>query len=357
MRRLRRPTRLATALLAGLLASSAPALAVSPTATSAPPGAQSHSDPCNPDDLVTVTAAGTIDPGGTDTTWSVQYGPTPAYGAQTTPQTATAANGAVDVTAALPAMTPGTLHYRLVASGAGMSTSTDQSVTTTLSSCPAPEVQAELVIGQADSSGPEPTYCLGGASADYFAVMTAGVTPAFTFSDPTLVAGSAAFEYGPTTAYGSVTPAITIPWQAGAPVPVSIRVDNLTQTVHYALVLTDPAGTQLVGPDTTQLFPTLACTAKLGTTTTRTIGWTLVHTRRGSRAIVIRYRPPCAVGRPTIRVVVARTRATITVGVVATYRVDGPCAKPPAHVTRTVNLGASLHHRHLVHRKTNATSF
>jgi hypothetical protein len=359
MRRTRRRAALVVALGAcmAVVTSPSPALAVPPTATTGPPVTQSHDDGCNPDDLVTVTAGGTVDPGSADSTWYVEYGPTAAYGSQTTPQSAPAADGVIGVMTVLPPAAPGTLHYRVVASSAnGPSTGTDEAVSTVAQDCPPPQVEAEVAFAQDDTSGPEFDFCAPGAGPDFFVNMTAAATPIESFSDPTLSTGSAAFEYGPTSAYGSVTPIVPVPWQARTASSIAIRVDNLTQTVHYALILTDPAGTTLVGPDTVQQLGLATCASKLGTTTTATIPWTLVRIKRGSRSIVIRYRPPCSVGAAIVGIVARRSGNRITVGVIATYTLDGPCTTRAAMVTKTVKLPATLRHRHLVHLITPATS-
>jgi phosphodiesterase/alkaline phosphatase D-like protein len=62
-----------------------------------------------------ATVAGTVDPNGLSTSWFVEYGTTTAYGSKTTTRDAGNGTNAVDVSADLSGLTPGTTyHYRVV---------------------------------------------------------------------------------------------------------------------------------------------------------------------------------------------------------------------------------------------------
>lgn len=79
-----------------------------------------------------ATLTGAVDPRGQSTTYYFQWGTTAAYGSQTSPASAGAANTTTRVSAAIAALAPGTTyHYRIVASsGSGTSAGADRTFTT-----------------------------------------------------------------------------------------------------------------------------------------------------------------------------------------------------------------------------------
>lgn len=79
---------------------------------------------------------GTVNPRGHSTSYFFRYGPTTAYGFQTSPASAGSGNGNVGVHARIFGLSPNTTyHYQLVASSSeGTSTGADQTLTTTTSS-------------------------------------------------------------------------------------------------------------------------------------------------------------------------------------------------------------------------------
>ena len=81
----------------------------------------------------TAKLNGTVNPRGSATTYTFQFGTTTSYGAQTTPVSAGAGTTANAVSATLNGLAPGTTyHYRLVATNAGGQTTTgaDRTFTT-----------------------------------------------------------------------------------------------------------------------------------------------------------------------------------------------------------------------------------
>ena len=125
------------ALFAALVAAAVAAVAVvgSLTTASAQTGAAPAATTGDTTAITQVSAkvSGTVNPNGSATTYTFQFGPTPSYGAQTTPASAGAGTTASTVNATLTGLAPGTTyHYRLVATNAsGQSTSgTDRTFTT-----------------------------------------------------------------------------------------------------------------------------------------------------------------------------------------------------------------------------------
>src|SRR3954451_20841034 len=97
------------ALLAALLA-----LAPAALAATAAPGATTG--PVSSVGSTSATVNGTVDPNGQATTWYFEYGTSTTYGSRTASSSAGSGQSALDVSAALGGLNPGTsYHYRVVA--------------------------------------------------------------------------------------------------------------------------------------------------------------------------------------------------------------------------------------------------
>ena len=200
------------ALLAVTAAAAAPPAAT--TGTVASVGARS------------AVVQGRVDPGGEDTSWYVEYGPTAAYGARSAARSAGNGTAPVDVQEQLRDLETGvTYHYRFVASnGAGSSRGADATFTTR----GAPDV----VTGAASLLGPS--------------AATVGGTV-----DPNGRSTGWWIEYGTSKRYGERTD--TRPAGAGTtPVGVSVRLTGLGagETYHFRLVAASDLG-KVAGADRT----------------------------------------------------------------------------------------------------------
>lgn len=165
-----------------------------------------------------ATVAGTVNPEGLATTWTIEYGTTTSYGSQTSSQSAGSGSADVQVSGTLSGLQPGTTyHYRLDAtSSAGSSEGADGLFTT----------------AAAPGAVTGPATVLGATSA----TLTGTVAP-------NGQATSYVFEYGTTTSYGTTTASVSA--GAGtAAVKVSASLSGLQSgaTYHYRLVATSPAG-------------------------------------------------------------------------------------------------------------------
>ena len=165
-----------------------------------------------------VSVAGSVDPNGLATTWQVEFGATVTYGSVTTSSSAGSGATAVDVSALLSGLTAGaTYHYRFVAvNSLGTTKGADATFTTT-----AP-----------------PTATTGTA--------TAVTSTSFTLAgsvDPRGRATTWVFDYGTTTAYGTVTTSRSAGSGSGT-LDVTATAGGLTPglTYHYRLVATSDAG-------------------------------------------------------------------------------------------------------------------
>ena len=180
-----------------------------------------------------TSAAGNVE-------YKFEWGPTTTYGQSATG--ASAATGAVKVAQPITGLvadtpdyeesTPGLYHYRVVATGpAGTTTGPDRTFLT----------------------NPPDTPSLSGVTASD--VSSNGVTLSAQVN-PNLGSTFYLFEYGPTTAYGSNTPALAVD-DDDAVHPVSQIVAGLTPgtTYHFRAVATNFGGTTL-GDD--QIFSTPA---------------------------------------------------------------------------------------------------
>ena len=166
-----------------------------------------------------VNIAGTFNPNGFSTTYWFEYGTTNAYGS-TYSLPDTVVSGQDTVTVRLYDLQPSTTyHYRLVASNAAGTVSGNDLTFTTLADAPA--------------------VTTGAASA----ISTTGATLGGTVN-PNGAATTYIFEYGTTTAYGSVTAATSACLSfalGGRPRPPDRSSSNTTY--HYRLSATNANGT------------------------------------------------------------------------------------------------------------------
>ena len=188
----------------GLVA--APALAAgSPTLTKVTAGSIGDSS---------AVLRGVIYPNGYATTYYFQWGLSAAYGAAGAPRSLTAGVKSAAVATTATGLAPGTVyHYRLVAANAaGQTVGADHTLTTRGNPPPTPE------------TGPAT------AVARNTATLTGVV-------NPNKQATTYAFQYGPTTGYGSTTfPAALA--AGSAPVPVSTPIGGLAAgtVFHFRIV-------------------------------------------------------------------------------------------------------------------------
>ena len=179
-----------------------------------------------------ATVNGTVNPNGQSTTYAFQWGLSTAYGNEAPLPPASAGSGSADVPVSLDlgGLASGTVyHFRVIASNAsGVSTGADETFTTA-GSPPAP-----ATVTTASASNVTATS----------AVLNGSVVPG---SAPT----NCSFAYGPTTSYGSLTPAQ--PVAAGTTsVPMTATISGLASAnaFHYQLVCNGAAGT-VTGADHT----------------------------------------------------------------------------------------------------------
>jgi hypothetical protein len=203
------------ALTLGATAFALPAYALSPTPPTVVTGAASS--------VTTNRAslAGTVDPNGSPTTWSFQYGTSTSYGAQTGTRGAGSGTGTENVSANLRGLTAGTLyHYRLVAvNGSGETDGTDQTFTTAAAPAPTAVTGAAMGVGAKT------------------ATLTGAVTPN---GSPTTYS----FQYGTSTSYGSQT-GTRDAGNGTATMNVSAHLYGLSAGTlyHFRLVASNGAGT------------------------------------------------------------------------------------------------------------------
>jgi hypothetical protein len=171
-----------------------------------------------------ATVTGTVNPEGTATTWSFEYGTTSSYGSQTAAQSAGSGTTSTAVTANLSGLSPGTTyHYRLDAtSSAGPAQGSDGIFTTPSAPGALTAAATNLTATAATLNG---TVDPNGQSTTYF------------------------FQYGTSTSYGSSTPTASA-GSGTAAINVAATVSGLqaSQTYHFRLVATSGAGTT-DGPD------------------------------------------------------------------------------------------------------------
>lgn len=172
-----------------------------------------------------ATVNGTVNPNGDATTYAFQWGLTTSYGNQAPLPAASAGSGSapVPVSVALGGLASGTVyHYRVIATDAGgVTTGTDETFTTS-GTAPAP---ATVTTGSATS--------ITASSAVLNGTVVANDTPT-----------SCAFAYGPTTSYGSLTPAQPVP-AGSSSVALTATISGLAPSTgfHYQLVCNSATGT------------------------------------------------------------------------------------------------------------------
>lgn len=176
---------------------------------------------------------GTVAPNGVATTYQFQYGPTAAYGQQTTLTLAGSGTSRVGVGATVRGLAPGTAyHYRLVAiSPDGTTAGADLTFTTT-------------------GNPASPGAALGPISRTTAVAITSASVQLNGAINPPAGAATWWFEYGPTGAYGSESIRQSISGLGARPVNVRIAALAASTTFHYRLEL-QSASSLYVGPDAT----------------------------------------------------------------------------------------------------------
>src|SRR5579862_3976516 len=165
-----------------------------------------------------TTLMGTVNPGGSDTSYYFQYGTSPNYGQTTSTVDAGSGTADVAVSVTLSGLTPGaTYHYRLVAKNA-LGTSYGQDGTFTTNAAPVATTGSATTIS-ATSESLTGTVDPGGADTTYH------------------------FEWGTSTAFGHTTPVR----DAGAGDAASSVSETITglkpgETYDFALVVTSALG-------------------------------------------------------------------------------------------------------------------
>jgi hypothetical protein len=190
-------------------------------------------------DQVTATGAllhGTINPRGSAATVYFEYGTTESYGAQTPNQAIPAGGAVLPIQAELAGLVPEmTYHFRLVAVGVETVEGEDFTFTT--------PVAPPAITGTATN--------LTGVSALLRGQGTPGASGSVTVR----------FEYGLTTAYGRVTPSVTLTGPSGLPLAVSAQLTDLERGAEFHFRLVEVGGS--AGVDRT--FSTLVNTAPVAT--------------------------------------------------------------------------------------------
>ncbi len=175
---------------------------------------------------ITTTGArlnGTVNPGGSGTTYHFEYGSTTSYGSSTPSASAGSTSSAVSVNATLSNLSTNSVyHFRLVATNSG-GTSNGNDATVTIGTPPGPlPVVVTAAASNITSTGARVNGSVNpnGASTTYY------------------------FMFGQTSAYGSSTPVASAGSGSGA-VSVSAALTGLTPgtVYYYQLVAVSNAGT------------------------------------------------------------------------------------------------------------------
>lgn len=218
-------------LLVGLTALIAvPIAVVASAATISSPSVTTGS----PTSITTSGASvqGTVNPEGQATQYAFQYGTTNAYGHETTLTAAVAGTTAIPISATIGGLISGTAyHYRVIAiSPGGTATGVDQTFTTAGTAPPPPPVKPVVTTGTAGT------------------VTTGGATVSGSVN-PSGLATTYYFEFGPTSAYGYQTAPISAGSGTSAK-SVSAVLSGLAsnQTYQYRLDAVSSAGTVLAAP-------------------------------------------------------------------------------------------------------------
>jgi hypothetical protein len=216
-----------------------------------------------------ATFHGKVDPHGCMTTYDFEYGTTTAYGNVTSPMLAGSGTSSVLASAAITGLAPHTVyHFRIVAnSAAGTTAGRDLSFRTKLACVPGGGARPPSVV-----------------TDDATAVLATSAT-AHGKVDPHGCPTTYQVEYGPTTAYGNVTPAAA----AGSgtqSVPAVAVISGLAPgtVYHYRVIAVSGAGTT-AGND--ELVETLGVPSVVEIA---------AHRARVSRGFVARIRLRCEHG-------------------------------------------------------------
>jgi hypothetical protein len=207
--------RLGIAVLAGLAVALGAAALAAAAAPSAVTGAVTGFGTSS------ATVTGTVNPNGEATTWFFEYGKNTGYGSQTGSASAGSGTTSASVSTTVTGLSPGTTyHYRFVAMNGSGTTRGGDGVFTT-AAAPAPEAVTGTASGVSTTS----------------AALNGSVNPNGT---PT----TWYFDYGPSTGYGSKTPAQNAGSGSSA-VNVSAPVAGLQtgRVYHFRLVAASDAGT------------------------------------------------------------------------------------------------------------------
>jgi hypothetical protein len=185
----------------------------------------------NPSHVAQTSAQfnGTVDPNGATTTYFFQYGLTTAYGLNTAIKNAGRGTKFVKASAAASGLIPGTLyHFRILAFNShGGAVGRDHTFTTVGPPPPGATTGPPSAVG-VNSATLNGVITPNGASTSYY------------------------FQYGTTTAYGSLSPSTPTAVPAGtAPVTVGTTISGLQQNqlFHYRLVDVHSVGPATYGAD------------------------------------------------------------------------------------------------------------
>jgi hypothetical protein len=176
-----------------------------------------------------ATLNGTVNPNGAGTEYVFSYGPTTAYGSNTTARSVGAGTKTVAVAQTVGSLTPGTIyHYRLAAiNRSGTTFGADRTFTT------AGHPPAAVVTGPPSS------------------VTQSTATPTGTIN-PEGADTTWEIQYGTTTNYGLQTAAQALPADT-TPIPVSAQITGLASATlfHYRIVAFHGAEVASTGVDAT----------------------------------------------------------------------------------------------------------
>lgn len=186
-----------------------------------------------------ATVQGTVNPEGQPTQYAFQYGTTNLYGHETTLTAVGAGSTALQVSATIGGLVSGTTyHYRVIAiSPGGTATGVDETFRTAGTAPPPPPVKPVVTTGTAT------------------AVTTGGATVSGSVN-PSGLATKYYFEFGPTSAYGYQTTAVST-GSGTSPLSVSTALTGLAsnETYHYRFDAVSSAGTVLGADESFKTAP------------------------------------------------------------------------------------------------------
>jgi phospholipase C len=255
----------------------------------------------------TATVGGSVNPNLVATTFHVDYGPTTSYASATPEQVVGNGSSGLAVSAHLSGLAASTTyHYRVTATnGLGTVSGTDRTFRTSGS---------PLAV----------TYGVTGVDPSDVAALGA-VNPN---GSPT----SFWFQYGPSTAYGRVTPAASA-GTGTVNVPVRAVLTNIAPRTlyHYRLVAANPAGTAYgadvdfwMGPPSAATGTASALTsssAKVGGSVTPAVNQTTFVAQYGVTPRYGSTTPPVFVGAGATKVSVSTTLTGLTRSTLYHYRI------------------------------------